>query len=145
LLYRINTVEIKLPPLRERTEDIPALMDHFVHIYCRKYHKPVMMIDNGLIRKMNSYNWPGNIRELQHSVEKAVILNEGKVIKDLNYFIQQKEDLSNIDEHPKTLQEMEKLMIQYSVEQNLGNLSKVAKELGITRATLYRKMEKFEI
>ncbi|MCK5279400.1 MAG: sigma-54-dependent Fis family transcriptional regulator [Cyclobacteriaceae bacterium] len=145
LLYRINTVEIKLPPLRERTEDIPALMDHFIHIYCLKYHKPIMKVDNGLIRKMNSYNWPGNIRELQHSVEKVVILNEGKVIRDLNYFIQQKEDIPNSDEHPKTLKEMEKLMIKYSVEQNMGNLSKVAKELGITRATLYRKMEKFEI
>ncbi|MCK5369634.1 MAG: sigma-54-dependent Fis family transcriptional regulator, partial [Cyclobacteriaceae bacterium] len=145
LLYRINTVEINLPPLRERTEDIPALMDHFIHIYCLKYHKPIMKIDNGLIRKMNSYNWPGNIRELQHSIEKAVILNEGKVIRDLNYFIQQKEDIPNSDEHPKTLKEMEKLMIKYSVEQNMGNLSKVAKELGITRATLYRKMEKFEI
>ncbi|MCK5104784.1 MAG: sigma-54-dependent Fis family transcriptional regulator, partial [Cyclobacteriaceae bacterium] len=77
--------------------------------------------------------------------EKAVILNEGKVIRDLNYFIQQKEDIPNSDEHPKTLKEMEKLMIKYSVEQNMGNLSKAAKELGITRATLYRKIEKFGI
>lgn len=145
LLYRINTVEINLPPLRERTEDIPALMDHFAKIYCKKYNKSIMRVDQGMIRKMSSYNWPGNIRELQHSVEKAVILNEGKVIKDLNYFIQHKDDLSDNDEQPKTFEEMEKLMIQHSVDQNLGNLSKVAKELGITRATLYRKMEKFEL
>ena len=104
-----------------------------------------MKVDQGLIRKMQSYAWPGNIRELQHSVEKAVILNEGKVIIDLNYFFQQKADLPVEEEHPKTLEEMEKVMIQFSIEQNLGNLSKVAKELGITRATLYRKMEKFEI
>ncbi len=145
LLYRINTVEITLPPLRERTEDIPELIEHFMQIYCKKYHKAIMKVDKGIIRKMNSYNWPGNIRELQHSVEKAVILNEGKVIRDLNYFIQQKEDRSNHDDQPKTLEDMEKQMIQNSIEQNMGNLSNVAKELGITRATLYRKMEKFHI
>ena len=145
LLYRINTVEISLPPLRERTEDIPALIDHFVQLYCKKYNKSIMRVDQGLIRKMKSYGWPGNIRELQHAVEKAVILNEGKIINDLNYFIQQKEDIFDTDDQPKTLEEMEKLMIQYSVEHNLGNLSRVAKELGITRATLYRKMEKFEL
>jgi DNA-binding NtrC family response regulator len=145
LLYRINTVEISLPPLRERTEDIPALIDHFVRIYCKKYNKSTMKVDPGLIRKIKSYSWPGNIRELQHAVEKAVILNEGKTINDLNYFIQQKEDASNFDEEPRTLEEMEKLMIQNSISQNLGNMSKVAKELGITRATLYRKIEKFEI
>ena len=145
LLYRINTVEISLPPLRERTEDIPALIDHFVRIYCKKYNKSMMRVDHGLIRKMKSYSWPGNIRELQHAVEKAVILNEGKSVNDLNYFIQQKEDVSNFDEEPRTLEEMEKLMIQNSISQNLGNMSKVAKELGITRATLYRKIEKYEI
>ena len=111
LLYRINTVEISLPPLRERTEDIPALIDHFVQLYCKKYNKSIMRVDQGLIRKMRSYGWPGNIRELQHAVEKAVILNEGKIINDLNYFIQQKEDIFDTDDQPKTLEEMEKLMI----------------------------------
>lgn len=145
LLYRINTVEIKLPPLRERTEDIQNLADHFFQIYCHKYKKPVMKIEQGIIRKMKAYGWPGNIRELQHAVEKAVILNDKKVIDELNYFIPKNEDLSNENEEPKTLEDMEKIMIRNSIKQNLGNLSKVAKELGITRATLYRKMEKFEI
>ena len=104
-----------------------------------------MKLDQRLKQKLQSYAWPGNIRELQHAVEKAVILNEGKSITDLNYFFQQNADHSEDEAAPKTLEDMEKVMIQNSVEQNFGNLSKVAKELGITRATLYRKMEKFEI
>jgi len=143
LLYRINTVEITLPPLRDRVEDIPDLIDHFIHLYCKKYQKSVMKVDPALINKMKSYSWPGNIRELQHSVEKAVILNEGKNISDLRFFIQVKEENSTSEDLPKTLEDMEKKMIRKSIELNLGNLSKVAKELGITRATLYRKMEKF--
>lgn len=145
LLYRINTVEISLPPLRERTEDIQLLAEHFVNIYCLKYHKPLMKVDTGIIRKMKTYTWPGNIRELQHAVEKAVILNDKKLIDELNYFIPKNEGPSYENDEPKTLEDMEKIMIQNSITQNLGNLSKVAKELGITRATLYRKMEKFEI
>jgi len=144
LLYRINTVEIKLPPLRERSEDIPALVEHFIDVYCKKYNKVKMKADSGLIRKIKMYSWPGNIRELQHAVEKAVILNEGKLISDVNYFIQQKTEVGEITEQPHTLEEMEKRMIIKSIEFNLGNLSKVAKELGITRATLYRKLEKFK-
>lgn len=145
LLYRINTVEINLPPLRERTEDIQQLADHFIKIYCNKYKKPLMKVDQGIIRKMKTYDWPGNIRELQHAVEKAVILNDKIVIDEVSYFVPKNKTLSNEDEDPKTLEDMEKIMIQNSRKQNMGNLSKVAKELGITRATLYRKMEKFEL
>jgi DNA-binding NtrC family response regulator len=145
LLYRINTVEIKLPPLRERTEDIQQLTEHFSRIYCQKYNKPIMKVDPGIVRKMKAYSWPGNIRELQHAVEKAVILSDKKVIDELNYFIPKNEEPSDTTDEPKTLEDMEKIMIKNSIGQNLGNLSKVAKELGITRATLYRKMEKFEI
>lgn len=145
LLYRINTVEITLPPLRDRNEDVPELMDHFMKMYCQKYKKPVMKIDPVILKKLRTYNWPGNIRELQHSVEKAVILNDGKIINNHRYFVQGDESISVSLEEPKTLEDMEKQMIQKSIEQNLGNLSKVAMELGITRATLYRKIEKFSI
>ena len=82
LLYRINTVEITLPPLRDRVEDIPELVGHFVNLYSRKYQKPGMRLDASLLKKLRTHHWPGNIRELQHSVEKAVILSEGKVISD---------------------------------------------------------------
>ena len=145
LLYRINTVEINLPPLRDRPEDIPELLDHFINHYCKKYKKPSMKFDQALIKRLRSYSWPGNIRELQHSVEKAVILNEGKVISNQSFFIQEKNEAEEFEEKPMTLEAMEKKMIQKSVSQNSGNLTKVAKELGITRATLYRKMERFGI
>lgn len=145
LLYRINTVEITLPPLRERTEDIPDLLNHFIAIYCKKYSKPLMKIEPSLITKMMHYKWPGNIRELQHSVEKAVILSEGKMISELQYFIQHGKDQTDEDLKPKSLEDMEKQMIKESVSHNFGNLTKVAQELGITRATLYRKMQKFNL
>jgi len=93
---------------------------------------------------MSSYSWPGNVRELQHAIEKAVILSEGKLIEDNGMIIQNSKIDYDSDE-PVTLEDMEKIMIEKSVHKNKGNLSKVAAELGITRATLYRKMEKFEI
>ena len=144
LLYRINTVEITLPPLRERTEDIPLLIEHFAKLYGKKYNKS-LDVNQSLVESLKSYSWPGNIRELQHSVEKAVILTDGPTMKDLHFFVQGEEFQKGEPEAPVTLEDMEKLMIQKSVQTNAGNLSKVAKELGITRATLYRKMEKFGI
>ncbi len=144
LLYRINTVEIRVPSLIERNEDIPLLAKHYLKIYSRKYNKKGLKIEGSLLKKMASYAWPGNVRELQHAIEKAVILSDGKLIEDHGMVIQR----GNIDHDandPLTLEEMEKVMIEKSVLKNKGNLSKVAGELGITRATLYRKMEKFGI
>ena len=145
LLYRINTVEITLPPLRDRPEDIPDLLNHFAKLYSKRYQKPQMEFDPSVIKKLRSYSWPGNIRELQHSVEKAIILSDSKVISNLNLFIQQEKKMQDFEDKPMTLEKMEKKMIQKSITQNSGNLSKVAKELGITRATLYRKMEKYGV
>jgi len=144
LLYRINTVEIRVPSLTERNEDIPLLAKHYLKIYSRKYNKKGLKIEGSLLKKMASYAWPGNVRELQHAIEKAVILSDGKLIEDHGMIIQR----GNADHDandPVTLEDMEKVMIEKSVHKNKGNLSKVAGELGITRATLYRKMEKFGI
>ena len=144
LLYRINTVEIRVPSLIERNEDIPLLAKHYLKIYSRKYNKKGLKIEGSLLKKMASYAWPGNVRELQHAIEKAVILSDGKLIEDHGMIIQR----GNVDydaNDPLTLEDMEKVMIEKSVLKNKGNLSKVAGELGITRATLYRKMEKFGI
>ena len=144
LLYRINTVEIQVPPLRERTEDIPLLIGHYLQIFNRKYNKKDLKIAPFLLQEMRSYRWPGNVRELQHAVEKAVILSEGKIIEDRSIFIQQGA-VPDERKEPVTLEDMEKIMIMKSINKNKGNLSKAAGELGITRATLYRKMEKFNI
>ena len=144
LLYRINTVEIQVPALRERIDDIPLLVNHYLRIYSRKYNKEGLRMAPSLLKEMESYAWPGNVRELQHAVEKAVILSEEKIINDPGIFLQ-KGRVRDDGTEPVSLEDMEKIMIRKSVQKNKGNLSRVAGELGITRATLYRKMEKFNI
>jgi DNA-binding NtrC family response regulator len=144
LLYRINTVEIRVPSLKERQEDIPLLARHYLKLYSHKYNKKGLKIDHSLLKKMASYTWPGNVRELQHTMEKAVILSNGEHIEDQGIVADRGKVIRN-GEEPVTLEDMEKVMIERSVQKNKGNLSKVAGELGITRATLYRKMEKFGI
>ncbi|MEJ2617618.1 MAG: sigma-54 dependent transcriptional regulator [Ignavibacteriaceae bacterium] len=144
LLYRINTVEINLPPLRKRIEDIPLLVKHFLEIYCRKYNKPEKEISEAAIKRLEKYHWPGNVRELQHAIERVVIMNDAKEIQpeDFYFSVQDvKEDdvkLNNFD-----LEEAEKLLIIKAVSKYNGNLTKAAKELGLTRASLYRRLEKY--
>lgn len=142
LLYRINTVEIQIPSLKDRKEDIGILIEHYLEIYSKKYGKTGLKLDPSLLRKIENYSWPGNVRELQHSIEKAVILSEGKKINDPLIFIHQGLSENNTSE-PESLEDMEKIMIEKSLSRNKGNMSKIAAELGITRATLYRKIEKF--
>ncbi len=143
LLYRINTVEIKIPPLRERREDISLLASHFLALYAKKYKKDGLSIDKSAISKLQQYSWPGNVRELQHAIERSVILTENKVItdKDFMHFVTAKKKQGEA----VTLDEMEKKTIKIAMENNQGNMTKAALELGITRATLYRKMEKYGI
>ena len=144
LLYRINTVEINLPPLRKRTEDIPLLVEHFLCIYCKKYNKAEKEISESAIKRLEKYHWPGNVRELQHAIERVVIMNDAKEIQpeDFYFSVQDvKEDdvkLNNFD-----LEEAEKLLIIKAVSKYNGNLTKAAKELGLTRASLYRRLEKY--
>ena len=144
LLYRINTVEIDLPPLRKRVEDIPLLVKHFLEIYCKKYNKPEKGISHEAITRLEKYQWPGNVRELQHAIERVVIMNDADELQpeDFYFSVQDvKEDnlkLNNFD-----LEEAEKLLIIKAVSKNNGNLTKAAKELGLTRASLYRRLEKY--
>jgi two-component system response regulator HydG len=144
LLYRINTVEINLPPLRKRIEDIPLLVEHFLKIYCKKYNKPEKGISSAALKRLEKYHWPGNVRELQHAVERVIIMNDAEELQpeDFYFSVQDiKEDnlkLNNFD-----LEEAEKLLIIKAVSKNNGNLTKAAKELGLTRASLYRRLEKY--
>jgi DNA-binding NtrC family response regulator len=144
LLYRINTVEIRVPPLRERLEDIPLLAEHFAQLYSRKYHKTGISLSDKLMEKMISYSWPGNVRELQHTIEKGIIMTEKGQIHEGILEVGQKTSKREVADI-LTLEEMEKRMVEASLSKNRGNLSQVARELGITRATLYRKMDKFGI
>ncbi|MEM8565604.1 MAG: sigma-54 dependent transcriptional regulator [Bacteroidota bacterium] len=145
LLYRINTVEIKLPALRERVEDIPLLTEHFLKIYKKKYQKPELTIDKGVISKIQKYQWPGNIRELQHAVERAVILCEENHIGSPQLFITTNLPTSNQKAKIKTLDEMERDFILESLELNKGNVTQTAQTLGLTRTALYRRMNKHGI
>lgn len=144
LLYRINTVEILLPSLRERLEDIQPLVEHFLEIYCKKYKMPLKRINPTTIRRLEKHTWPGNIRELQHSVERAVIMSESNILQPQDFFLSQLDDNNQFEESEDVtnLEEREKLLIRKVIDKHGGNISKAAKELGLTRASLYRRIEK---
>jgi DNA-binding NtrC family response regulator len=147
LIYRINTVEITVPPLRERKEDIVLLTNHFLRMYAKKYLKPDMNISDPAKMKLMQYNYPGNVRELQYAVERAVIMADGDMLKPEDVVF------SPIEQKPQeqkslqmgNLEDLERIAITQMVEKHQGNISKAAKELGLTRAALYRRLEKYEI
>lgn len=143
LLYRINTVELTLPPLRERLNDIPLLVDHFVKMYAGKYRKSISGIDESAIRKLQSYHWPGNIRELQHAIERCIIMSEdGNLSEGDFFFLTVDADKQGDLPLNYNLEEIERNVIQKAIDKHNGNISKAAKELGLTRASLYRRLEK---
>jgi transcriptional regulator with PAS, ATPase and Fis domain len=143
LLYRINTIQVEVPPLRERGNDILVLADFFLKKYSSKYNKPNLKINQQAQDKLMKYSWPGNIRELQHTIEKAVILSEGSVLKAEDFFMRPVVLGRNSDSE-MTLEEMEKRMINQAIDKNNGNLSAAAEQLGITRQTLYNKIKKLD-
>jgi two-component system response regulator HydG len=145
LLYRINTVEIFIPPLRERIDDISLLTDHYLKLYCHKYKLDLKRISIPTLRRLEKHHWPGNIRELQHAVERAVILSDNTVLEPHDFFINQSDEQvnTNIDQFNLNLEETEKMLIRKVYDKHGGNISKAAKELGLTRASLYRRIEKY--
>ena len=142
LLYRINTIHIEIPPLRERIADIPLLVDFFLKIYSMKYKKTLLKISPEVVERMKCYSWPGNVRELQHAIEKAVILSDGELLTLGDFLFSEK---SSERASVQTLEEMEQRMIEESIERNRGNLSAIAEQLGITRQTLYNKIKKYRL
>ena len=143
LLYRINTIEILLPPLRERPDDIPVLADHFIGIYARKYRIPEKRMTRDGYVALASHHWPGNVRELSHTIERALILGDGKTL-DASSFHLMKETGSQ-DDRSLNLESNERNMVKLAIEQSGGNISHAAGSLGITRAALYRRIEKFDL
>jgi len=143
LLYRINTVEIYLPALRERVEDIPLLGEHFLKSYCAKYRKPVVKISSSAVKKLQEYPWPGNVRELQHGIERAIIMSDSNILTTEDFFfLNSQSDNQSAVSDSYNLEEVEKNLIQRAIQKSSGNISKAAKELGLTRASLYRRLEK---
>jgi transcriptional regulator with PAS, ATPase and Fis domain len=143
LLYRINTIRIEVPPLRERGEDIELLANHFLKVFEKKYRKNPLKINAGAISKLTKYHWPGNVRELQHTIEKAVILADTPTLRPEDFVI--KPLLRNREQCLLSLDEMEKQLIEDSLEKHNGNLTAVANQLGITRQTLYNKMKRHDL
>ncbi|MFO7924990.1 MAG: sigma-54 dependent transcriptional regulator [Bacteroidales bacterium] len=144
LLYRINTVEIQLPPLRDRTGDIPVLAGHFLKIYNKKYKKNINRISNEAMNKLNQYHWPGNVRELQHAIERALIMSDSNSLEADDFMLSSKPRKSGeIDLPTYNLDEIEKNVIMKVMKQYQGNISQAASELGLTRTSLYRRMEKY--
>jgi len=143
LLYRLNTIELRVPSLRDRPEDIPILVEQFITYYSDRYQKEVRRVDGYALDSLIAYNWPGNVRELQHSIERAVIMSDDTVLQKKDFKFSSR---AGIDITPvMNLDEMEHRAILGALEKHNGNLSKVARELGLGRTTLYRKMEKYNI
>nr|WP_299168462.1 sigma-54 dependent transcriptional regulator [uncultured Allomuricauda sp.] len=141
LLYRINTIQIEVPPLRDRGEDIMILADFFLKKFANKYDKKGLRMNNLAQEKLMEYLWPGNVRELQHTMERAVILSEGNVLKPTDFLLHSKPNQS-MENGPATLDEMELQMISRALDQHDGNYSAAADQLGISRQTLYNKLKK---
>lgn len=144
LLYRLNTIHLEIPPLRERGEDIHLFIDYFMQRYACKYERNNISLHEHALQKLCSYHWPGNIRELQHTIEKAIILCEGAMIRPKDIFVKQtwRPQLSTT---VPNLEEVERQAIETAILQNDGNLTATAEQLGISRQTLYNKIKRFKL
>jgi DNA-binding NtrC family response regulator len=142
LLYRINTVEVRVPPLCERVEDIPLLAQHYLSHYAKKYHKLVKLITPEAMDRLKRYAWPGNIRELQHAIERAVIMTDSDTLQESDFLLSRSITAGAVS-NTLNLDEVERTAIAKALQLHNGNISKAADELGLTRASLYRRMEKY--
>jgi DNA-binding NtrC family response regulator len=148
LLYRINTVEIHLPPLRDRQGDIALLAKHFIAQYSKKYKKDISNLSAEALKKLNTYHWPGNVRELQHAIERAIIMCDSNLLQPDDFYlsaIKQPKPVGDTEFDSYNLEEIERAIINKVLKQYQGNISQAAAELGITRTSLYRRMEKYDL
>ena len=149
LLFRINTVEITIPPLRKRPEDIKAFVEHFLIVFRSKYHKSHLTITKEAIQVLEAHHWPGNVREIQHTIERGVIMASDHQITPADFNLSSlgiQKGTNSLDAFDGlNLMEIEKMLVQKAIDKYEGNISKAAKELGLTRAALYRRLEKFNL
>ncbi|HEY0056776.1 MAG TPA: sigma-54 dependent transcriptional regulator [Pedobacter sp.] len=146
LIYRINTVEIVVPPLRNRGDDILLLAEHFCKVYAQKYMKPAFELHRSAINKLLNYSFPGNVRELQYVIERAIIMADDSILQAKDLLFSPIEQAVSVPENQETnLSDLEKSTILRVIDKNQGNITKAAKELGLTRTALYRRLNKYDI
>jgi two-component system response regulator HydG len=143
LLYRINTVEMEIPPLRERSVDIPLLAESFMSRYAFKYRKEKLQLPSYVVKKLQKFDWPGNVRELQHAIERAIIMSDGNSLKSSDFQFVSEGDQDEKSAEDYNLDNLEKWAVRSCLKKHGGNISKTAIELGLTRGALYRRMEKY--
>lgn len=143
LLYRINTIEIVMPPLRDRVGDIRLIAKHYLNIYAKKYRKPTLGIERETLEKLEKYAWRGNVRELRHAIERAVIMSESAKLQPDDFLLEPETERQPLSLDNLKLEEIERSLVQKAIEIHQGNISKAAESLGLTRAALYRRLEKF--
>ncbi len=149
LLYRLNTVEVQLPPLRERPEDIPILASHFLEVQGQKYGRPGMRFDAAALEALLAYTWPGHVRELEHAVERALLMAQGDTVVAEDLLLRRRgsggDGSSSARLEEMTLEDVERHLIQRSLVRHAGNVSDAARALGLSRSALYRRMQHFDI
>lgn len=148
LLFRINTVEIEIPPLRVRPDDVEEFVMHYLRTFKEKYHKSHLKLTDDSMKILQSHHWPGNVREIQHTIERGVIMSDGDEIHATDFnltSIPASTPSNNTEFDSLNLNDIEKLLVEKAIEKHEGNISKAAKELGLTRAALYRRLEKFNL
>lgn len=143
LLYRMNTVELRMPALAERTDDLDLLINHFMQVFGKKYNKEKMRIDTATINKLKKYPWPGNIRELEHAIERAMILADDNKLTSQDFLLNTSRAADESEDDILNLSEMEKRLILKALDKHNGNVTRAAKELGIDRLALYRRLQKY--
>ncbi len=145
LLFRINTIEITLPPLRERGQDIILLAEHFLRVYCEKYNRKLYGMSAGFEKKLLAYHWPGNVRELQHAIERAVILSSSQTLREDVFEASPMRAENALPLNSFQIEEMEKQLVLKMLKKYNGNITEASKELGISRQALYRRIEKYGV
>lgn len=144
LLFRLNTIEIRVPPLRERREDIPVLAEHFLRIHARRYNKPAAAFERAALETLMNHPWPGNVRELDHTIERAVLLAGGAAIRPAELGLRRDPDASQRLED-MSLEQVEGVLVQKAMARYGGNVSEAARALGLSRSALYRRLEKYGV
>jgi DNA-binding NtrC family response regulator len=143
LLFRLNTIQIHLPPLRERREDIALLAQHFLKQHVTRYRKTITGFDDAAVEAMKDYAWPGNVRELDHAVERGVLMTQGKVVRAPDLGLNAGNSAPRLED--MSLEEVESFLIKKTLARCDGNARKAAEELGLSRSAFYRRLERYKL